>query len=110
MTVERAGDTELRLDAHDSTLHVIEGTGCLSATVQVPRRGPEFASAGRLFRRFAVGFRLLGPLGFVLGVLGVLRPLGALGTLGTCLLQQRFQRGATEPPERAARPAGVEDE
>lgn len=33
MAVERAGDTELGLDAHNSSLHVIEGTGCLTATV-----------------------------------------------------------------------------
>ncbi|ETZ97234.1 hypothetical protein I547_7291 [Mycobacterium kansasii 824] len=35
--MEGAGDTELGLDAHDSSLHVIEGTGCLDAVVSKPR-------------------------------------------------------------------------
>ena len=40
MAVEGAGDTEFGLDAHDSSLHVIETTGCWSSTVRKPRRGP----------------------------------------------------------------------
>jgi hypothetical protein len=31
--VECAGDTELGLNAHDSSLHISEGTCCLSAKV-----------------------------------------------------------------------------
>ncbi len=43
MAVKRAGDTELGLDAHDSSLHVIEGTGCAEpARVRKPRpTGPD---------------------------------------------------------------------
>jgi hypothetical protein len=36
--MERAGDTELCLDAHDSSLHLIETTGCSPTTVGEPRR------------------------------------------------------------------------
>ncbi|ARR77915.1 hypothetical protein MOTT12_02251 [Mycobacterium intracellulare subsp. yongonense] len=35
--MECAGDPELGLDAHDSSLHVIERTGCPSMTVSKPR-------------------------------------------------------------------------
>jgi hypothetical protein len=38
--VERAGDTEFCLDAHDSSLHVIETTGCRPGTACKPRRCP----------------------------------------------------------------------
>jgi hypothetical protein len=38
MAVERAGDTEFGLDAHDSSLHVIEPTGCCPTTALKPRR------------------------------------------------------------------------
>jgi hypothetical protein len=38
MAVERAGDTEFRLDAHDSSLHLIETTGCCPTTTGKPRR------------------------------------------------------------------------
>src|SRR4029077_17566670 len=38
MAMERAGDTEFCLDAHDSSLHVIETTGCCPTTARKPRR------------------------------------------------------------------------
>jgi hypothetical protein len=38
MAVERAGDTELGFDAHDSSLHLIELTGCCMQTTRKPRR------------------------------------------------------------------------
>jgi hypothetical protein len=38
MAMERAGDTEFCLDAHDSSLHVIETTGCWPSTARKPRR------------------------------------------------------------------------
>jgi hypothetical protein len=38
MAMERAGDTEFRLDAHDSSLHLIETTGCCPTTARKPRR------------------------------------------------------------------------
>jgi hypothetical protein len=38
MAVERAGDTEFGLDAHDSSLHLIETTGCCPTTARKPRR------------------------------------------------------------------------
>src|SRR6476469_3413057 len=38
MAMERAGDTEFCLDAHDSSLHVIETTGCRPTTERKPRR------------------------------------------------------------------------
>ncbi|CFE52131.1 Uncharacterised protein [Mycobacterium tuberculosis] len=34
VTVKCAGDTELGFDAHDSTLHVFEGTGCWLAAAR----------------------------------------------------------------------------
>jgi hypothetical protein len=39
MAMERAGDTEFGLDAHDSPLHVIELTGWFPVTARKPRRG-----------------------------------------------------------------------
>jgi hypothetical protein len=36
--MKRAGDTELGLDAHDSSLHLIETTGCWAGTERKPRR------------------------------------------------------------------------
>jgi hypothetical protein len=38
MAMERAGDTEFCLDAHDSSLHVIETTCCCPTTARKPRR------------------------------------------------------------------------
>ncbi len=38
VAVERAGDTEFGLDAHDSSLHVIERTGCSPGVAGKPRR------------------------------------------------------------------------
>jgi hypothetical protein len=39
MAVERAGDTEFGLDAHDSPLHPIERTGCVDHTAINPAAG-----------------------------------------------------------------------
>ena len=40
MAVKSAGDTELGLDAHNSALHIFEGTGCLSADVSSRAHNP----------------------------------------------------------------------
>ena len=46
MTVECAGDTELGLNAHDSSLHVIEGTGYLRRWERPPAECGLEASGG----------------------------------------------------------------
>src|SRR5262249_48663603 len=48
MAMERAGDTDFCLDAHDSSLHVVETTGCWPTTARKPRRSHAVDSDWRL--------------------------------------------------------------
>ena len=62
MAVKCAGDTELGLDAHNSPLHVIEGTGCLTATVASLACGQKSAASQHRIRRLMAGLIAAGAL------------------------------------------------